>query len=103
MSQIFLVVRVKIKPEHRDEFTEFMKMHVAGCLKREPGLLQFDIAEVTNEPGTFVFLEKYADQAAHEEHQKGPTLGPLREHMKTWAENVQAMHLDVWPEIQPAP
>ena len=102
MSQIFLVVRAKIKPEHVTEFSDFMKMHVAACKKREPGLLQFDIAEVEGSPHTFVFLEKYADEAALAEHQKAPTLAQVRENMQTWAEDVQPMRTSVWPEILPA-
>jgi quinol monooxygenase YgiN len=102
MSEIFLVVRVKIKPEHVAEFTELMKMHVAACKKREPGILQFDIGEDVNSPNTFLFLEKYADHTAHEEHQKAPTLATVREKMKTFAESVEPIHTHLWPAIQPA-
>lgn len=93
-------VRVKIKPEHKTEFEDFMKMHVAACRKREKGMLQFEIAQDAKDPTTYYFFEKYADHAAHEDHAKAPTLAILREKFPIWAEDRELRLGDLWPEIK---
>jgi quinol monooxygenase YgiN len=85
MAMVGAFVRVKVKPEHKQEFEDFMKMHVAACKKREPGMLQF---------------EKYADHAAHDEHYKSPTLVTLREKFPIWSEERELRIGDLWPEIK---
>jgi quinol monooxygenase YgiN len=99
MASVGAFVRVKIKPEHKAEFEEFMKMHVAACKKREPGMLQFEIANDVKDSTVYYFYEKYADHAAHEEHAKAPTLSILREKFPIWSEERELRVGDLWPEI----
>jgi len=100
MAMVGAFVRVKVKPEHKQEFEEFMKMHVAACKKREPGMLQFEIANDPKDPTTYYFFEKYADHAAHDEHYKSPTLVTLREKFPIWSEERELRIGDLWPEIK---
>ena len=93
-------VRVKVKPEHKKDFEEFMKMHVAACKKREKGLIQFEISVDAKDPHTYYFFEKYADHAAHDEHGRAPTLAVLREKFPIWTEE-RDLHIgELWPEIK---
>ena len=100
MAMIGAFVRVKVKPEHKAEFEDFMKMHVAACKKREPGMIQFEIANDPKDPSVYYFFEKYADHAAHDEHHQAPTLAILREKFPIWAEERELRVGDLWPEIK---
>ena len=93
-------VKIKIKPEFKKEFEDFMKMHVAACKKREPGMLQFEIAYDEKDPNSYFFFEKYADHAAHVEHGKAPTLPTLREKFAQWGEDRALNVCELWPEIK---
>ena len=99
MANIGAFVRVKVKPEYKTEFEEFMKMHVAACKKRELGMIQFEIANDPKDPSVYYFFEKYADHAAHDEHHRAPTLAILREKFPIWTEDRELRVGDLWPDI----
>ena len=100
MAMIGAFVRVKVKPEHKKDFEDFMKMHVAACKKREPGMIQFEIANDAKDPSVYYFFEKYADHTAHDDHHQAPTLATLREKFPIWTDERELRVGDLWPEIK---
>src|SRR5262249_42250414 len=43
-----------------------------GSLRNEPGTVRFDLYEDEEQPGRFILLEAYADEAAFDAHMRGP-------------------------------
>jgi (4S)-4-hydroxy-5-phosphonooxypentane-2,3-dione isomerase len=74
MTEVMIVVEFEVKPEHRGQFLELMRNH-ARRSRNDDGCLQFDLM-VPNSDDRHVFLvEKWRDQAALDEHAKGPMPG----------------------------
>jgi (4S)-4-hydroxy-5-phosphonooxypentane-2,3-dione isomerase len=74
MSQVMIVVEFEVKPEHRSQFIELMRGH-AQRSRGDDGCLQFDLM-LPNDDERHVFLiEKWRDQAALDNHAKGPMPG----------------------------
>lgn len=62
-----VLVELKIKPEHCDEFKEFMKQGVETTRSFE-GCQLVEAFENADEPFSFMFYETWTDRAAHEKY-----------------------------------
>jgi (4S)-4-hydroxy-5-phosphonooxypentane-2,3-dione isomerase len=56
---IALNVKVKVRPEHREEFVAVIQRDARETLRTEPGALQFVIGEDSEERNVFYFHEQY--------------------------------------------
>jgi quinol monooxygenase YgiN len=71
MSELVLVVNIRIKAENVDKFmTEVMAN--AKAARTEPGCKQFEVLVDKNDPTKVMLYEIYRDDAAFESHQQTP-------------------------------
>lgn len=71
MSEIAVVATFVAKPGQEEKLKEALQGLVGPTLK-EPGALQYDLHRDLKEPRRFVFVERWASQAALEAHGKAP-------------------------------
>ena len=57
---------------------------------REPGCMQFDVFQSTNDPTEFLFEETYSDEDAFEAHKKTVHYTKWRETVSSWMEEHRA-------------
>jgi (4S)-4-hydroxy-5-phosphonooxypentane-2,3-dione isomerase len=74
MSQVMIVVDFEVKPEHRSQFIELMRAH-AQRSRGDDGCLQFDLMLPGDDDRHVFLVEKWRDQAALDNHAKGPMPG----------------------------
>ena len=77
-----LVVKLRVKPEYREQFLEAMWADAAGSEKNEPGCMMFNILQDSAEPDVLHLFEVYKDEAAVEAHRKTV-------HFLTWLETTK--------------
>ena len=94
-----LVVTVKIKPEHSEEFIAALLDDARGSVQDEPGCLRFDVLRDETESNTLYLYEVYRDHAAFEAHTKAPHFIRWRDTVKDWfaAESVVYRAHNVFP------
>ena len=71
---ITVLAQVTAAPGHESELRAMFTAQVAAVQQAEPRTLAYAIYEVTDAPGTFVFVERYADEAAREAHRLDPAV-----------------------------
>jgi (4S)-4-hydroxy-5-phosphonooxypentane-2,3-dione isomerase len=76
---IALNVKVKVRPEHREEFLSVIQMDARETLRTEPGALQFVIGEDCEERNIFYFHEQYKSLDDVTYHKSTP-------HFQEWVE-----------------
>jgi quinol monooxygenase YgiN len=64
-----IIAYLTAKPGLEAKFKEAMTAQAQRCLAKEPGCLQFDVAQDPKSPERFVMLEVYQDDAAIKAHQ----------------------------------
>lgn len=64
---IFVVFRIDVRPERREEFLTGITRYSAQ-VREEPGNLVFTCSESIEEPNRFVVLANYVDQDAGKAH-----------------------------------
>jgi autoinducer 2-degrading protein len=67
-----IIVKVRVKPEHRDRFVEAISDDAACSVRDEPGCFRFDVLQDQEEPDVFYFYEVYEDEAAFQAHTRTP-------------------------------
>jgi len=63
-----VVATIKVKEDKIEEAKSFLKQLSADTLANEEGTLAYTVHQRKGEPATFVFYEKYADDAAFAQH-----------------------------------
>lgn len=79
MSELVLVVNIKVKPENIDKFMAELLAN-ARAARAEPGCKQFDVLVDKDDPTTLMLYEIYKDEAAFETHQQTPHFKHYIEH-----------------------
>jgi autoinducer 2-degrading protein len=79
-----LVVKIRIKPEHREQFIEQMRADAIGSERNEPGCLMFNIVQDNADPNVLHLFEVYRDAEAVEAHKKTPHFLKWLETTKDW-------------------
>ena len=74
MSRIMIVVEFDVQPQHTSDFVALMKNH-ARLSRQEDGCQQFDVIQAQDNPNHVLFVEAWRDQAALDNHAKGPMPG----------------------------
>ncbi|AGT10728.1 antibiotic biosynthesis monooxygenase [Paracoccus aminophilus] len=65
------LVRIEVKPGHRDTFLEAFTINCEGT-RKEPGNLRFDLLCDPEDENKFSVYEIFRDEAALDEHRKTP-------------------------------
>jgi quinol monooxygenase YgiN len=69
MSELVLVVNIRIKPENVEQFMAEVLAN-AHAARTEAGCKQFDVLVDKNDPSKVMLYEIYVDDAAFESHQQ---------------------------------
>jgi len=85
-----VVATIKVKEGHEAQFEEVAKKLVAEVNANEPGCQLYTLNK-GDDPQTYVFMERYADQDAVEAHRGS-------DHFRTLGREMGA-HMDGPPEI----
>jgi quinol monooxygenase YgiN len=78
-----LVVHILIKAEHVEDFRQATIENARNSLQ-EPGVVQFDVLQQSDDPTRFVLYEVYRDTAATVAHKETA-------HYRAWAAKVDHM------------
>lgn len=65
-------VKVRIKPEKRDEFLKAIEVDALGSERDEPGCARFNVLQDMADDNVYYFYEVYVDEAAVEAHRVAP-------------------------------
>ena len=65
-------VKVRIKPERRQQFLKAIEVDALASERDEPGCVRFNVLQDEQDPNTYYFFEVYKDQAAIEAHRAMP-------------------------------
>ena len=79
-----LMVRLKVKHDHINDFIKASIADGTGSVLHEPNCRRFDIIQDETDPTLFAFNEVYSDEAAFEHHKTTP-------HFKQWDTVVKPM------------
>ncbi|MDR5811531.1 putative quinol monooxygenase [Caballeronia sp. LZ019] len=69
MEEVAVVAIFVAKPGKEEELRQLAEANVEPT-RREPGALQYDLHRDIKEPRRFIFVERWASEAALEEHGK---------------------------------
>lgn len=69
MSEVRVVAVAVAKTEYREDVSRLVKALVSPT-RKESGNQQYDLHTVKDEPGTYVFFERWESQQALEQHMK---------------------------------
>lgn len=67
MSELFVVVGLKAKPDKEDQLRRDLSVLVEPS-RKEDGNISYDLFEDQNEPGLFVFVEEWSSTDARKKH-----------------------------------
>jgi quinol monooxygenase YgiN len=65
-------VKVRIKPELRDEFLKAIEVDALGSEQDEPGCARFNVLQDMEDENVYYFYEVYKDEAAVLAHRAAP-------------------------------
>ena len=65
-------VKVRVKPDKRDQFLKAIEVDALGSERDEPGCYRFNVLQDQEDQNVYYFYEVYRDEAALEEHRKAP-------------------------------
>ena len=82
MAELTVVARIKAQPGKEVEMERVLRAAVAPT-HEEPGCLRYALHRSTDDPATFLFVERWQSKAALDQHRETPHLktlfGKLRE------------------------
>lgn len=78
-----IVARLKVRPEHREDFLEASKAIIAGT-RAEAGCLFYALHEDAHDPCSFLFFEEWQDQAAIDAHFAEPHFAAFGAAIEPW-------------------
>lgn len=83
-SFITLVVKMPVKPEKEQEFLDAMKVFIPKVLATEEGTELYALTKHETQPHTYVWIERYRDAAALDDHRKTPHMLEIRPRLSDW-------------------
>jgi quinol monooxygenase YgiN len=83
MTEIPVILNVHFQavPGHEEELGKLLRGLVAPT-RMEPGCLVYELHYDPEDPGKFMFFEKFASQSAVDEHSSAPYLKTLSHYLK---------------------
>ncbi len=66
------LVTMTLNPEHEQEFLDFAASFATKVHANEPGTLLYVLTKHPTEPHTYLWVERYRDQAASKAHSEAP-------------------------------
>jgi quinol monooxygenase YgiN len=80
------LVTMTLNPEYEQEFLDFAAYFAEKVHANEPGTLLYVLTKHPTEPHTYVWVERYRDQAAEQAHSEAPYFSEAISRMQdpTW-------------------
>ena len=99
---IALVDEINIKPGHKEEFMASMLGDARGSNNDEPGCLQFNVIQDSNDINKVWVYEVYIDEDAFKAHQQSPHYLKFRGMADEWRAETSAQGAgrgctNIWP------
>lgn len=96
---IVLMVSIRIKEGHKDEFMEEMLGDAIGSNRDEPGCLRFDVLQDNDDVNLIHLYEVYQDEASLEAHRQAPHYLKWRDAVQDWREGnpIRSVCTNVYP------
>jgi quinol monooxygenase YgiN len=69
---VTMVVEMTVKPEHEQEFLDYVAGFMEKVHVNEPGTLLYVLTRHPTEPHTYLWVERYRDQEALQAHMGAP-------------------------------
>ena len=82
MANFVLIAELQVTPESVEKFLPAILANAQASVAKEPGCLQFDVTQQTDDPTKFALYEVYIDAAAFEAHGKTTHVREFREATK---------------------
>jgi (4S)-4-hydroxy-5-phosphonooxypentane-2,3-dione isomerase len=79
MSEFVMIVDFEVQPGTADEVVKLVSENARQSVETEPGVLQFDVLRVADNPNRLVLYEVYENEAALQSHMKTPHLAAFLE------------------------
>ncbi|HVK84338.1 MAG TPA: putative quinol monooxygenase, partial [Kofleriaceae bacterium] len=83
------LVTMKIKAEHEQDFLAVAKSVVEKVYAGEPNTLTYTLVKHPTEERTYMWIERYKDQAASDEHGQTPYLQEALKTVRPWLEDAE--------------
>ena len=94
-GEITVVVPMAIRPEREAEFLAFARASIADVRRAEPGTLTYALNRNPDEPHSYVWIERYRDEAALREHERRlREAGVIDKVRPFWASPPRGMRLE---------
>jgi quinol monooxygenase YgiN len=81
---VTLLVTMTIKPEHDRDFLQLAAETAETVHREEPGTELYAMHEHPDKPNTYVWVERYADEAALEAHGNAPYMADALAKLPGW-------------------
>lgn len=80
------IVTMTLKPEYDEDFIDLARRVVEKVHENEPGTLLYFLTRHSSEPRTYIWLERYRDEAALQTHGQAPYMKETMERVQdpTW-------------------
>ncbi|PLY07242.1 MAG: antibiotic biosynthesis monooxygenase [Arcobacter sp.] len=98
MSNVILVVKVKVKEEFATEVYTFMKALHKLTHELDEGCIQYDLHKVLEDENTFCFIETWENEAFLIEHSKKDHFINFMEYVEGKIEDMQKTFLEKYEE-----
>ena len=79
MDKFINIVDFEVQPGKADEVVKLVSENARTSVETEPGVLQFDVVRVADNPNRLVLYEVYENEAAFQSHLKTPHLAAFLE------------------------
>jgi quinol monooxygenase YgiN len=73
-SPVRVVVHMAVKPEHIDDFIRDFTQKLIPPTRREPGCIEYDLAQDSTDPARFILIEAWESEEALSVHLAQPEL-----------------------------
>lgn len=92
---ITLVVTFTIKPEREAEFLAYSREFASKVHAGEPGAVLYVLTKDPSRPHTYIWVERYRDQAAFDAHMQTSYMAEAKTKLPDWlADKPTGMRLD---------
>lgn len=98
---LIVIAELHFHPDHHDAVLDLAQRHVRNTLAAEPGCLRFELVAPTDDPGSLIFYEMFAGEAAYAEHQQSPHLAWFREARRPYVHDTDVRVLHPVSAVRP--
>jgi quinol monooxygenase YgiN len=100
MAELTVIARLKARPGKEAELEQALRAAVAPT-HEEPGCLRYALHRSTDDPATFLLVERWVSKAALDQHMETPHLKALRGKFKELLDGRDVGLYELLPEGRP--